>query len=166
MTSNRCQTAKLPLKLYTTQIRKILFQAPVQYRPTISTPLVIELTQRPMIGVQTASLRDWQNMNKIYRNQCLFHQKKEKEKGKRKSKLIFLFCVFTYIYSFLIEKDICDHRNVSIKIPCVSVCLSSEPLFIYSVRVSSFFSYFYIIRTWVLSFPRGLTVFISSIQSS
>ena len=60
-----------------------------------------------------------------------------------------------YIYSLLIEKDISDHRKVSIKLPCVHVCLSSGDLFIFSVRVPSFFPYFCIIRTLVLSFPHG-----------
>ena len=32
--------------------------------------------------------------------------------------------VFTYIYSLLIEKDICDHWNISFKFPCVCVWLS------------------------------------------
>ena len=61
-----------------------------------------------------------------------------------------LYCVFTYIYSLLIEKDICDCQNVSVKLPCVYVCLSSGDLFIFSVRVSSCFSYFFVIRTSVL----------------
>ena len=33
--------------------------------------------------------------------------------------------MFTYIYSLLIQKDICDHQNVSINLPCVCVCHSS-----------------------------------------
>ena len=53
-----------------------------------------------------------------------------------------LYCVFIYIYSLLIEKNICDHQNVSIKLPCVFVCLLSGDLFIFLVRVSSFFPYF------------------------
>ena len=53
-----------------------------------------------------------------------------------------LYHVFTYIYFLLIKKDICDWRNVSVNFPCVCVCLSSGDLFIFSVRVSSFFSYF------------------------
>ena len=36
----------------------------------------------------------------------------------------------------------CDCQNVSIKLPFVCVCLSPGDLFIFSVRVSSFFSYF------------------------
>ena len=51
------------------------------------------------------------------------------------------------IYSLLIENDICDHRNVSVKLPCVYMCLSSGNLFNFPVRVSSFFSYFYIVIT-------------------
>ena len=42
------------------------------------------------------------------------------------------FTVFTYIHSLLIEKDICDCRNVSVKLPCVYLCLSSGDLFIFS----------------------------------
>jgi hypothetical protein len=33
--------------------------------------------------------------------------------------------VFTYIYSLLIEKDICDRQNIPNKFPCVCVCLPS-----------------------------------------
>ena len=44
-----------------------------------------------------------------------------------------------YIYSFLIKKDICDHQNISIKLPCVCVCLSSGDLFIFQIRVFPFF---------------------------
>ena len=41
------------------------------------------------------------------------------------------YYVFTYIYSLLIKKDICDHQNISIKLRCVCVCLSSGNLFIF-----------------------------------
>ena len=34
-----------------------------------------------------------------------------------------LYRMFTYIYSPLIEKDICDIQNVSVKLPCVYVWL-------------------------------------------
>ena len=34
-----------------------------------------------------------------------------------------LYHVFTYIYSLLIEKDICVCRNISVKLPCVHVGL-------------------------------------------
>ena len=49
------------------------------------------------------------------------------------SKLMWchLYCVFTYNYSLLIEKDICDHRNISNNFLCVCVCLSSRDLFNY-----------------------------------
>ena len=46
-------------------------------------------------------------------------------------------------HSLLIEKDVCDRQNISIKFPCVCMCLSS--------RVFPFC----VIRTSVLSFPRG-----------
>ena len=56
---------------------------------------------------------------------------------------VALYCVFTYIYSHLMEKDICDCRNISVNFLCVYVCHSSRDLFIFLVRVSSFFSYFF-----------------------
>ena len=55
-----------------------------------------------------------------------------------------LYCISIYIYSLLIKKDISDCQNISVKLPCVYVCLSSGDLFIFSVRVSSFFLYFYV----------------------
>ena len=33
-------------------------------------------------------------------------------------------CAFAYTYSLLIEKDICDCWNISVKLPCVYVFLS------------------------------------------
>ena len=51
----------------------------------------------------------------------------------------YIYRVFTYIYPFLIEKDISDCRNVSIK--CVYMSLSFGDLSIFSVRVTCFFSY-------------------------
>ena len=55
-----------------------------------------------------------------------------------------LYRAFTYIYPLLIEKDIWDRWNISVKLLCVRVCLSSTDLFIFLIRVSSFFSYFFI----------------------
>ena len=46
-------------------------------------------------------------------------------------KLCHVYSVFTHIYSLLIEKDTWDCRNISIKLSCVYLCLSSE--------ISSFF---------------------------
>ena len=60
------------------------------------------------------------------------------------------YCVFTYIYSLLIEKGICDHQNMSLKLLCVCVWLSSRDLFTLS------FPIFCVIHTLVLSFPHGL----------
>ena len=62
----------------------------------------------------------------------------------RKSLQFHLYCVFTCIYSLLIEKDICDCQNISIKLPCVYLCLSSGELFIFSVRFP-LYSYFCVI---------------------
>jgi len=71
-----------------------------------------------------------------------------------------LYCVFSYIYSLLIERDICDCWNVSVKLLCVYVYLSSEDLFIFSVRVSSFFSYFCVMRIYLSwsQFTPSLTI--------
>ena len=73
-----------------------------------------------------------------------------------------LYSVFTYIYSHLIKKDICECQNVSFKLACVCVCLMSEDLYIFS----SFLSYCCAIHTLVLSFPRDFKVILSSEQSS
>ena len=55
-----------------------------------------------------------------------------------------LYGLFTYIYSLLIDKDLYESQNVSIKFSCallVYLYLSSRELFIFSVRVSPFYSY-------------------------
>jgi hypothetical protein len=49
-----------------------------------------------------------------------------------------LYHIFTYIYSIVIEKDICNCQNVSVKFPCVYVCLLSGDLFVFSVRVDNY----------------------------
>ena len=69
----------------------------------------------------------------------------------KKEKWRSLYHVFAYIYSLLIEKDICGRRNVSVKLLCTNMRLLSGDLVIFSVRVPSFFSYFCVIRTPVLS---------------
>ena len=43
--------------------------------------------------------------------------------------------VFTYIYSLLIEQDICDRQNVSIKLLCICVCRSPRDLLIFSFHI-------------------------------
>jgi len=58
----------------------------------------------------------------------------------------------TIFTDLLTEKDICERRNISVKILHVYLCLSSaEDLIICFVRVSSFYSYFHFIRISVLS---------------
>ena len=49
-----------------------------------------------------------------------------------------LYRVFTYIYSLLIKKDNCDHQNISVKFPCVTIVQRSLH---FSVRILTFFSY-------------------------
>ena len=52
-----------------------------------------------------------------------------------------LLCVHIYFLSSDRERH-CDRQNISTELPCVCMCLSPGDLFIFSVRVSSFFSYF------------------------
>ena len=53
------------------------------------------------------------------------------------------YCVFTYIYSLLIEKDLFECENISVKFPCVYLCFSSRDFFIFSVRVSPFLKFMF-----------------------
>jgi hypothetical protein len=50
---------------------------------------------------------------------------------------IYLQCVHIQI-----EKDFCDSQNISVKLLYAYLCLSSSDLFIFSVRLFTFFSYF------------------------
>ena len=53
---------------------------------------------------------------------------------------VFLLTVCSHTFALLwSRKKNCDHRNISIHLPCVCVCLSSRDLFILSVSVSYFF---------------------------
>jgi hypothetical protein len=59
-------------------------------------------------------------------------------KGINKLKETYLIApslhMFTYIYSLLIDKDLCESQNISIKFLCalsVYSCLSSEDLFMF-----------------------------------
>ena len=70
-----------------------------------------------------------------------------------------LYCVFTYIYFLLIEKNLFECRNILVKFPCalfVYLCLSSEDLLIFSVRVSLFYSYSVLSMLLNFPFPCGL----------
>ena len=63
-----------------------------------------------------------------------------------------------FISSLLIEKDLLESWNISIKFLyalIVYLCLSYRDLSIFSVRVSLFYSYFCIICTSILSFSTG-----------
>ena len=67
------------------------------------------------------------------------------------------YYVFTYNYSLLIEKGLCEYQNVSFKFPCVVLvyfCLSSEDLLIYVIKVSSFFFLFCVICALILSLSK------------
>ena len=61
------------------------------------------------------------------------------------------------------EKDICDLQNVSIRLPCVCVCLSLRDLFILSLSVSRFCSYFLLLI--ILKFCFTLKVPAESFES-
>ena len=43
-----------------------------------------------------------------------------------------LYCNFIYIYSLLMEEGLCECRNVTVKFPCVYLCLSSGSLQIFN----------------------------------
>ena len=72
--------------------------------------------------------------------------------------------VFTYIHSFLIEKDSCVRWNISIKFPCVYMCLSYGDLFNFWYEFSLSFPLFCVIRTSVLSFAHGLYIYLLAIH--
>ena len=66
-----------------------------------------------------------------------------------------LYWVFIYIYSLLIDKQIFESQNISIKFLCallVYLCISSRDFFSFSVRVPPFYPYFGVFLTSVLSF--------------
>ena len=67
-------------------------------------------------------------------------------------KRVNVYLVNVYIYSLLIEKDIYNCGNVSVKLPCVCVCLSFGDIFVFSVRISSFSSYFCVLLVFLLSY--------------
>ena len=70
----------------------------------------------------------------------------------------FTYCVFTYIHSFLIDKDLREYRNV-----CLRYALLSGEFFIFAVTVIHFYSCFCVIRTSVLSFSTFLFKYVFSI---
>ena len=47
-----------------------------------------------------------------------------------------------HIYSLLIDKDVCDCGNISVKFPCAYVCLSSRDLFIFFLFLLLCYPYF------------------------
>ena len=63
--------------------------------------------------------------------------------------------VFTYIRSLLIEKDGCDHQNISIKFPCVCVCLSYSDLFNFWKEFSLSFPLFCVIKFFRILLSRS-----------
>ena len=75
----------------------------------------------------------------LFDNQKCLSQSHEGKSMWPHGNVVFILCSHTFTL-FLIEIDICDCRNVSVKLPCVYVCLSSRNLFIFSARVSSLFS--------------------------
>ena len=76
---------------------------------------------------------------------------------------INFYCVFTHMYSLLIDKDFRESQNVSIKFVCdllAYLCLTSGDLFVFPVRVSPFYSYFFVISTSVVSFSTWSLLFL------
>ena len=68
------------------------------------------------------------------------------------------FCTFSIDFqSVLIEKDVFDHQNVLVKLPCVYLCLSSGDLHFFGKRFLFVFLFFLcylffgtFLSTWVL----------------
>ena len=55
------------------------------------------------------------------------------------------------IYSLLIKKDVCDRQNISIKLPCVCVCVPFVRRSLhFLVKVSPFFSYFLFLSIFIV----------------
>ena len=70
----------------------------------------------------------------------------------------YLYCMFRYTYSLLIEKDLCECRNVSVKFSCVYLCLLSGDFFILFGK--SFLSFILIIinyKVWSVPSFRKLS---------
>ena len=65
-----------------------------------------------------------------------------------------LYKVFTYIYFLLIEKDLCECRNVSVNFSCVYLSLIQRSLHFFGKNFP-FYSYFCVTYTSVLSFSIG-----------
>ena len=64
-----------------------------------------------------------------------------------KNSLMTPFCrVFTYIHSFLTEKDVCGGQNISNKFPYVCVYVSSGDLSIFGKKFPFPFPYFLLIN--------------------
>ena len=82
---------------------------------------------------------------------------------------LHLYCVFLCIHALLIEKGICDCRNVFVRFPCVYLCLSSGDLFISFGESFRFLFLFCVIRTSVSNIKNisfSLTFIISLIAMS
>jgi hypothetical protein len=79
---------------------------------------------------------------------------------------IFTVCSHIFIYSLLIEKDLCECQNISVKFQCVYLCLLIGDLFICLVRVSSFYFYLCVIRILVLSLVRWSLIMFTSNQNA
>ena len=78
-----------------------------------------------------------------------------------------LYCVFTYIYSLLIEKDICDCWNVSVEIPCLCVAFIRRSLHFFgkSFLFSPFFCVKSRIMLWIVwTYPAKVDVFFQDVK--
>ena len=75
-----------------------------------------------------------------------------------------LYHVHSHIYSLLFDKCLCENQKVLVKFLCallVYFFLSSGDLFIFSFRVSRFYSYFCVIRSSIFLFQVIFLIIIS-----
>ena len=76
------------------------------------------------------------------------------------SKIWNIYCVFTYIYSLLIKKDICDHWNISVSFHCLCMSFIRRSLHFFSKSFFFLFLLFCVIHTLVLPFTCNLFLII------
>ena len=73
----------------------------------------------------------------------LYHNIMNWKRTKRKYIYIYIYIYIEREREITIERDICDHQNISDKFPCVWVCLPSRDLFIFQYK---FFLFLFIYK--------------------
>ena len=115
----------------------------------MENPILFFFEKKKRFPCERHTLTHWSLTDIFFENHRILSQSEDSNCMWTQSD-IFTVCSHKF-YSLLIEKEICDCQDVLVKLQCIYVCLSSGDLFIFSVTVSSFFLYFFVIRTSVLS---------------